>query len=74
MSNMRIASELCNGCGLCVNSCPADVLRMDKDSKKAVVRYPEECVVCCWCYVECPEEAVFISAEVKMSPLFTSWG
>jgi NAD-dependent dihydropyrimidine dehydrogenase PreA subunit len=74
MSNVRIAPELCNGCGICVKSCPADVLHMDKGSKKAVVRYPEECVVCCWCYVECPEEAVFISAEVKMSPLFTSWG
>jgi NAD-dependent dihydropyrimidine dehydrogenase PreA subunit len=74
MSNVRIDPGLCNGCGICVKSCPADVIRMEKDSKKAVIRYPEECVICCWCFVECPEEAVFISPAVKTAPLFTSWG
>jgi NAD-dependent dihydropyrimidine dehydrogenase PreA subunit len=47
---------------------------MDKDSHKAVVFYPQDCVVCCWCFVECPEDAVFISPELKTAPLFTSWG
>jgi NAD-dependent dihydropyrimidine dehydrogenase PreA subunit len=47
---------------------------MDKDNKKAVVRYAQDCVVCCWCFVECPEDAVFISPELKTAPLFTSWG
>jgi len=74
MAIERIAPVLCNGCGICVKSCPADVIRMDKSSKKAVIRYPEDCVVCCWCIAECPEDAVFISADVKTSPLFTSWG
>ena len=74
MSNVRIDPGLCNGCGICVKSCPADVINMDKESKKAVIRYPQDCVICCWCFVECPQDAVFISPVVKTSPLFTSWG
>jgi NAD-dependent dihydropyrimidine dehydrogenase PreA subunit len=64
---------LCNGCGICVSSCPADVIRMDKESKKAVVKYPQDCIVCCWCLAECPQKAILFS-PVKTSPLFTSWG
>ena len=74
MAIVRIDPGLCEGCGICVKSCPADVIRMDTESKKAVIRYPQDCVVCCWCFVECPEDAVFISPVVKTSPLFTSWG
>ena len=74
MAIERIDPVLCNGCGNCVNSCPADVIRLDRKSKKAVIKYPLDCVVCCWCFVECPEDAVYISPVVKTSPLFTSWG
>jgi len=74
MAIERIDPVLCNGCGICVKSCPADVIKMDEDSKKAVIQYPQDCVICCWCFVECPEDAVFISPVVKTSPLFTSWG
>ena len=36
---------LCDGCGVCVDSCPTDVLRMDAASGKAVVAYPRDCHV-----------------------------
>jgi len=29
MSFARVDRELCNGCGLCVDSCPLDIIRMD---------------------------------------------
>jgi NAD-dependent dihydropyrimidine dehydrogenase PreA subunit len=74
MAIERIDPGLCNGCGICAKSCPADVIRMDRESKKAVIRYPEDRVVCCWWIAECPQDAVFISPVVKTSPPFTSWG
>jgi NAD-dependent dihydropyrimidine dehydrogenase PreA subunit len=74
MAMVQINLELCNGCGICVKSCPADVIRMNTENKVAIILYPEDCVVCCWCIAECPQEAVIISPVVKTSPLFTSWG
>jgi len=74
MAIERIDPELCNGCGICVSSCPADVIRMDRESKKAVIQYPQDCVMCCWCIAECPQDAVTISPAVTTYPLFTSWG
>ncbi len=73
MSIERIDSELCTGCGICVNSCPVDVIRMDKESKKAVIQYPEDCMLCGWCVLDCPENAIYVS-PVKSSPLMVSWG
>jgi ferredoxin len=68
MAMVQIDPGRCNGCGICVKSCPADVIQMDRDNKKAVIRYAQDC------FVECPEDAVFVSTEVKTTPLFTSWG
>ena len=73
MAIERIDTKLCNGCGICVNSCPADVIRMDVESNKAVIRYPEDCVMCMWCATECPQKAIFVS-PVKTSPITMSWG
>jgi len=73
MSIERIDPELCNGCGICVNICPMDVLRMDNKSKKAVIQYPEDCMLCEFCVLDCSENAISVSPE-KSSPLIVSWG
>lgn len=48
----------CIGCGVCVQSCFNDVLRMKRG--KAAVAYPEDCSQCFACEVDCPREAVII--------------
>ena len=73
MSIERIDPELCNGCGICVNSCSMDVIRMDEEGKKAIIRYPEDCMLCEFCVLDCPEDAIYVSPE-KSSSLIVSWG
>ncbi len=73
MSIDQIDPELCNGCGICINSCTTDVIRMDEETKKAVVKYPEDCIMCEMCVQDCPQKAITVSLT-KTSPLIVSWG
>ena len=45
MSIEKIDHELCNGCGICINSCSMDVITMDEEAEKAIIRYPEDCMM-----------------------------
>ena len=69
----NINEDTCTGCGECVKSCPMDVIRMDEKKEKAVIEYPEECMLCEFCVLDCPVEAISVSLE-KHSPLIVSWG
>jgi NAD-dependent dihydropyrimidine dehydrogenase PreA subunit len=73
MSIERINHELCIGCGVCVDTCPMDVIRLDKKIKKAVIKYPQDCMLCLYCERECPVRAIYISPE-KTAPIMLSWG
>jgi NAD-dependent dihydropyrimidine dehydrogenase PreA subunit len=73
MTIERINADLCTGCGICIDSCPLDVIRMDEKSKKAVIKYPQDCMVCLACERDCPVNAVYVSPE-KTLPIILSWG
>ena len=73
MAIESINKEICTGCGLCVNVCPMDVIRMDKELEKAVIQYPDDCMLCEFCALDCPEAAITITPE-KNSKLMVSWG
>jgi len=68
-----INSELCNGCGKCAERCPADVIRVSGETGKAFIQYPEDCVLCLQCLLECSQNAIALSA-IRNSSVFTSWG
>jgi NAD-dependent dihydropyrimidine dehydrogenase PreA subunit len=69
----KIDESLCTGCGICVNSCCMDVLRMDQKKKKAVIQYIEDCCCCNMCRIDCPVRAVEVSWKMNTTPI-TSWG
>ena len=73
MAIERIDPELCNGCGICVQICPMDVIKLDEKGKKAIIKYPEDCMICEICAIDCPTKAIYITME-KTAPLMVSWG
>lgn len=75
MSIKRIILERCNGCGICIDSCPVDVLRLGEGGApwtypgwKAVVAYPNDCHGCGLCRMDCPREAIEVSYEIDIPP------
>jgi NAD-dependent dihydropyrimidine dehydrogenase PreA subunit len=56
-----IDQEKCNGCGRCDAICPEDVIRVDKESKKALIKYIRDCQSCFLCERECPQEAIYVT-------------
>ncbi len=46
----------CIGCGVCVQSCQNDVIRMK--GGKAYRAHLEECSGCTFCIEDCPREAI----------------
>ena len=57
----RIDEELCSGCQICVDDCPADVIRFDEARQKAYIAYRDDCIVCLQCVTYCPMDAVSVS-------------
>ena len=48
-----VDTDKCCGCKRCVRTCQEDVWRWDEWLKCAIPRYPDECVKCYQCEVEC---------------------
>lgn len=52
----RINQQRCNGCGICIEHCPAGVLLLSEG--KAVLAYPDQCRYCAACELVCPVQAI----------------
>lgn len=62
--------QKCNGCGICELYCPGDVIYMeggDKDSRRPVLKYPEECWHCGICRLDCRRGAVSYKFPLLMT-------
>ena len=50
----KVDKKKCTGCGICVDICPAQAIKIEKD--KAVIN--DDCVECGACVNECPRGAI----------------
>jgi NAD-dependent dihydropyrimidine dehydrogenase PreA subunit len=55
-----IDNTKCNGCGICVEICNMDVIRLNEQTNKAEIKYLEDCMTCYECALRCPENAVSV--------------
>ena len=62
-SIIEIDMDRCNRCGICVDMCPMDVLRMGSQGSP-FMRYPDDCWYCDVCVFVCPRQAL----EIKDLP------
>ncbi len=63
MGIRRIDYQLCNGCEICVDECPMDVLRMDEETNKPFIKYLRDCQSCFLCEIDCPVEAIYVTPD-----------
>lgn len=68
-----IDAKLCTGCGICINSCMMDVIRMDPVKKKVVIKYKKDCFACHNCEFDCPTHAITVTYP-KGTPGVLPWG
>lgn len=63
---VNIHAENCVGCGLCVLDCPADALRLNKQSKEAfqLLHFRANCTYCGQCEQSCRFNAIYLENQL----------
>jgi NAD-dependent dihydropyrimidine dehydrogenase PreA subunit len=57
---IEIDKKRCNRCGICVDMCPMDVLRMSSKGYP-IMLYRDDCWYCDICVFVCPRQAVTLT-------------
>lgn len=57
---LEVDLNKCNHCGLCVEMCPMDVLRLGP-GKVPIMRYLDDCWYCDVCVAVCPRKAIVMN-------------
>lgn len=73
MGIKKIDEELCNGCGICLESCSMDVIRLDEVTEKAFIAFGDDCATCYMCEMDCPTDAIYVSPEVSRPIIFSPY-
>jgi 2-oxoglutarate ferredoxin oxidoreductase subunit delta len=60
---VKINTDWCKGCGLCVAVCPKQILRLGGFDQKAEVTDESLCINCKMCELHCPDFAITIEED-----------
>ena len=63
MNTIAIDFDVCNGCKTCYKACFVDVFRWDAEKKRPLVAYPEDCVQCNVCELNCPKNCLEVIVD-----------
>lgn len=68
MPKVKVEWKKCNGCGTCVDSCPASVFELQDlkdypDSKKSMAVRADDCILCMTCVALCPTGAITVEEQ-----------
>ena len=66
MAKVTFLTDVCKGCGLCVNACPKKLLRLatetlnKKGHSPAQITDMEKCIGCAFCATMCPDQVITV--------------
>jgi 2-oxoglutarate ferredoxin oxidoreductase subunit delta len=70
MNKVTFNTDLCKGCGLCVEACPKKIITLAADvlNKKgyhpACITDAEKCIACAMCATMCPDVVITVEKNV----------
>lgn len=60
---VAVDNAACTACGLCVEICPAEALKMEKGRPQVNPDSPFGCIACGHCMMACPEEGIRVAGR-----------
>ncbi len=70
MNKVSFRTELCKGCGLCVDACPKKLIALntevlnEKGYHPAGITDQEKCIACAMCAMMCPDVVIKVEKNV----------
>ncbi|MBR2479597.1 MAG: 4Fe-4S binding protein [Clostridia bacterium] len=70
MNKVTFRTELCKGCGLCVDACPKKILALNTDVLNEKGYHPagitdqDKCIACAMCAMMCPDVVIKVEKNI----------
>lgn len=64
MAKVTINTDLCKGCGMCVEACPKHIMKLDEKTINIKGYHPshcidmDACIGCTFCAIMCPDVCI----------------